>query len=116
MSTKAFAVFLQELRDGRAHAEMTAKLEELLNAVRETGKGGSITFKLKIKPSGRGADVDKVTVADDITASLPELEHGDDMFYLTEDLDLSRNHPRQRSLELREPPSTQPTELKEITK
>lgn len=113
---KAFALFLQDLRDGRAHAEMTTELEKVLAAVRDTGKGGSLTLKIKVKPSGRGNDVDKVTITDDITSSLPQLEHGDDMFYLTEDNDLSRNHPRQRSLELREPPSTVPTELKEVAK
>jgi hypothetical protein len=114
MAQKAFAVFLQELRDGRAHTELSAQLVELLAKVKETGKGGTLTLKLKIKPGGRGADVDKVTISDAITVDLPKPERGEDFFWLTEDNALSRNHPRQQSLELREAPSTAPTTLKEM--
>jgi len=109
MSTKAFAIFLQDLRDGRAHAELTTQLAELLAKVKDTGKGGDITFKIKIKPAGRGQDVDKVTVTDAITVNLPKPERGEDFFWLTDDNDLSRNHPRQHALELRE--ATIPTPL-----
>lgn len=78
MATKAFAVFLQDLRDGRAHAELSGQLAELLAKVKETGKGGTLTLKLKIKPAGRGSDVDKVVIADAITVDLPKPERGED--------------------------------------
>lgn len=102
MSGKAFAVFLQELRDGRVHADLSQQLEELLAKVKETGKGGELTFKLKVKPATRGGDVDKVTISDQITLTLPKPERGEDFFWLTEDNDLTRNHPKQASLELRD--------------
>ena len=108
MSGRAFAVFLQELRDGRAHAELSTSLAELLAAVKETGKAGEITLKLKVKPASRGSDVDKVTISDLITTKLPKPERGDDFFWLTDDNNLSRNHPRQQSLELREATPSQP--------
>lgn len=114
MNAKAFSVFIQDLRDGRAHADLSAKLAELLAAVKTTGKAGSLTFKLKVKPANKGAEVDKVCVIDDISTTLPVLEHGDDFFYLTEENELSRNHPRQRSLDLREVVTTAPTQLKEV--
>lgn len=113
MGTKAFAVFLQDLRDGRAHAELSGQLADLLAKVKETGKGGTITFKLKIKPAGRGSDVDKVTITDAITVDLPKPERGEDFFWLTDENDLSRNHPRQASLELREASTPQPASFKE---
>lgn len=113
MSGRAFAVFLQELRDGRAHAELSTSLAELLAAVKETGKAGEITLKLKVKPASRGADVDKVTISDLITTKLPKPERGDDFFWLTDDNNLSRNHPRQQSLELREATPSQPHTFKE---
>ena len=113
MSGRAFAVFLQELRDGRAHAELSTSLAELLAAVKETGKAGEITLKLKVKPASRGADVDKVTISDLITTKLPKPERGDDFFWLTDDNNLSRNHPRQQSLELREATPSQPQTFKE---
>lgn len=113
MSTKAFALFLQDLRDGRAHTELTTTLAELLAAVKDTGKAGEITLKLKVKPASRGADVDKVTISDVITTKLPKPERGDDFFWLTDDNNLSRNHPRQQSLELREAAPSQPQSFKE---
>ena len=116
MSAPAFAVFLQDLQDGRTHSELSGNLTELLQTVRETGKGGSLTLKIKVKPSGRGADVDKVSITDAITLDLPKLERGDDLFYLTDDNELSRNHPRQGRLELQEAPATRPTQLKELSK
>lgn len=116
MGTKAFAVFLQDLRDGRAHSELSGQLEELITKVRETGKSGGLTLKIKIKPATRGGDVDKVTISDAITVDLPKPERGEDFFWVTDDNDLSRNHPRQQSLELRDAVPATPTKLKELSK
>jgi hypothetical protein len=114
MSSRAFAIFLQELRDGRTHTELTTQLAALLEKVKETGKGGELTLKLKVKPAGRGSDVDKIVIADSITITLPKPERGEDFFWLTEENDLSRNHPRQQSLELRDAKPSQPTTFKEV--
>jgi hypothetical protein len=116
VGTKAFAVFLQDLRDGRAHSELSGLLEELITKVKETGKGGGLTLTIKIKPATRGGDVDKVTVSDMISLDLPKPERGEDFFWLTDDNDLTRNHPRQQSLELREASSSQPITFKEAAK
>lgn len=116
MAQRAFAVFLQELRDGRTHTELTTQLAELLAKVKDTGKGGSITLEIKIKPAGRGADVDKVVILDKITAKLPAPERGEDFYWLTADNDLSRNHPKQSTLDLREANTTPITTFKEASK
>jgi len=116
MGTKAFAVFIQELRDGRAHSELSGQLAELIGKVRETGKGGELTLKIKVKPASRGGDVDKVTVSDQISITLPKPEKGEDFFWLTSENDLSRNHPRQQSLELRDAGGSQLSTLKEASK
>lgn len=116
MSSRAFALFLQELRDGRTHTELTAQLAALLEKVKETGKGGELTLKLKVKPAGRGSDVDKIVIADSINITLPKPERGEDFFWLTEENDLSRNHPRQHALPLREATATPPTTYKEASK
>lgn len=112
MSNKAFSIILQDLRDGRVHAELTQQFSDLLSKVQETGKAGEITLKIKIKPTTRG-DVDKVTISDAITLTLPKPERGEDMFFLTDECDLSRNHPRQGNLELRDATPTAPSKLKE---
>lgn len=113
MSTQAFAVFLQDLRDGRAHSELSAGLAELLAAVKDTGKGGSLTLQVKVKPATRGKDMDKVVILDNVKVDLPKPERGEDFFFVTDDNELSRKHPRQQSLELREAPAVQPLHLKE---
>lgn len=107
--SKAFSIFLQDLRDGRAHAELSNQLAELLAKVKETGKGGELILKIKIRPATRGGDVDKVTICDAITVNLPKPERGEDFFWLTDDNDLSRNHPKQGNLELREATPSKPT-------
>lgn len=115
MSNKAFALFFQDLRDGRAHSEMSAALNELLNSVKETGKAGSLTLKIKVTPATKGGDVDKVTIADSVTLDLPKPERGQDFFWLDDDNGLTRNHPRQQTLELREAPAGSTSTLKEAT-
>lgn len=114
MSTQAFAAFLQDLRDGRAHSELSAGLAELLAAVKDTGKGGTLTLKVKVKPGARGKDVDKVIITDTVTVDAPKPERGEDFFWVTEENELSRKHPRQQSLELRDPQASQPVQLKEV--
>jgi len=111
--SKAFAVFLQDLRDGRAHSELTAALGELITAVKENGKGGSITLQIKIKPASRGSDIDKVTITDTLKVDVPKPERGSDFYWLTDDNELSRNHPRQGNLELRDATPAKPTTFKE---
>jgi hypothetical protein len=113
MTQKAFSLVLQDLRDGRTHSELTVGMKELLAAVRDTGKAGTITLELKVKPTARGNEVSKVVITDKVTIKAPKPERGDDYFFVTDDDNLSRNHPRQHSLDLREAGGGKPTELKE---
>ncbi|WP_343728497.1 hypothetical protein [Duganella sp.] len=113
MSNKAFAVIVQELRDGRTHSELSTGLNDLLAAVAMTGKGGTVTLKIEVKPASKGSEVDKVMITDKVTVTLPKPERGTDVYWLTSDNELSRSHPRQSSLDLRQAPSAQPTTLKE---
>lgn len=110
---RAFALFMQDIRDGRTHSELTAALDELLAAVRNTGKAGSISLEIKVKPASRGSEVDKVVITDKVTSKIPKPERGDDFFWVTDDNTLSRNHPRQHALDLRQAGTGQPSTLKE---
>lgn len=96
---KAFGVFLQEINEGRVHGRATERLDALLHAVRDTGKAGSLTVTIKVKPAARSAGiVDKVTLKGEVKVDLPMNDAGEDFFWMTEDAELSRNHPRQSSL------------------
>lgn len=101
---KSFAVFLNEINEGSAHAALTADLAELLRTVQITGRAGALKLTLKVTPAVRtqSGQVDKVTVTADRVLALPKDVQPSDFFWLTEDGETTRNHPRQQSLELRD--------------
>ncbi|MBB3642583.1 hypothetical protein [Variovorax atrisoli] len=107
---KAFSHFLNELNEGSTHAALTADLAELLRTVQTTGRAGALVLKVKVSPTTKtnSGQVDKVTITADRVLSLPKPEQPSDFFWLTEDGETSRNHPRQHSLELRDVASTTP--------
>lgn len=107
---KSFSLFINELNDGSTHAALSADLKELLQTVQSTGRGGTLTLKIKVAPAVKGTqgDVDKVTITADRALTLPKPEQPTDFFWLTEDGETSRQHPRQASLELRAAPSPHP--------
>ena len=109
--TESIAVFLNEFRDGKTLAELTKAKADLIRAVRETGKAGTLTWKLSIKPQSV-EDSDKLIISDELTLSEPKHGRSADFFFATEDNGTSRKHPRQRELELRSVDHT--LELKEI--
>ncbi|MEV0090393.1 hypothetical protein [Streptomyces sp. NPDC050738] len=91
---RPFAAFLQDQAGGQLHAELSQQLHDLLQAVQETGKGGSIALKLDIKPIS-GTDGRTVTVTDSVTAKTPKTERPKSIFFLADDGNLSRTDPRQ---------------------
>lgn len=101
---KSFTHFLQELNDGATHAGITADMAELLRTVQNTGRSGSVTIKVKVSPATKNQSlaVDKITVTVDRKLELPKPEQPTDFFWLTDEGETSRQHPRQHALELRE--------------
>lgn len=99
---KSFNLFLQDLNDGSTHAGLTGDLAELLQAVKANGRAGSMTLKIKIAPASRGGDVDKITISADRKLELPKPEQPQDFFWLTDDAEPTRQHPRQHALDLRD--------------
>lgn len=114
---KSFAHLLNEINEGSTHAALSADMAELFRTVQITGRAGKLTVTVKVTPAVRntsGGDIDRVNVTVDRTLALPKPETPTDFFYLTEDGETTRNHPRQQSLELREvAPTTAPAQLKE---
>lgn len=88
------AVFLGHAK-GRAHTEASKKLAEVVEAVMETGKPGSVTVKLTIS---RDKEIKSmVKVADAVTAKIPT-EIRRSMWFPGDDNTLHRNDPRQQSM------------------
>lgn len=99
---KAFNQFLVDLNDGSTHSGLTADLQTLLQEVQSTGKSGSMTLKIKIQSASKGGvGVDKVTIVAERKLELPKPEQPSDFFWLTDDAEPTRQHPRQNSLDLR---------------
>lgn len=100
---KSFAIFLTDLNDGKTLTGLTADLAELLQVVKATGRSGSLTLKVKVQPAAKpGQEVDKITVTADRKLELPKPESPQDFFWLTDDAETTRQHPRQHALDLRE--------------
>ncbi|MGW7196612.1 hypothetical protein [Streptomyces chryseus] len=93
-TVRPFAAFLQEQSGGQLHDELSTRLHELIEAVRETGKAGALTLKIDVKPIA-GTDGRTLTVTDTIAAKLPKTERPKSIFFVTDDGNLSRSDPRQ---------------------
>lgn len=108
---KSFAHLLNEINEGSTHAALTQDMADLLRTVQTTGRAGKLTITLKVAPAVRntsGGNIDRINLTVDRTLALPKPETPTDFFYLTEDGETTRNHPKQQTLELREVTSTTP--------
>jgi hypothetical protein len=99
---KAFNLFLTDLNDGQTLAGLTGDFAELLQAVKAHGRSGSMTLRIKVAPAGKGHDVDKITIVAERKLELPKPEQPSDFFWLTDEAEPTRQHPRQHALDLRE--------------
>lgn len=88
-----------------AHAEASAKLNEVINAVRDTGKAGSLTLKLKVSVGKLNESM--IEVLPDVTAAIPRRALRGEYFYPDEDNNLTKDDPSQlwRGDKIREAPT-----------
>lgn len=89
---RPFADVLRELSKGRVHEDAAAKLQEVILAVADTGKAGSLT--LKVAPDKADG---MVRVSADLKTKIPQLDR-ESLFYVDSDGNLSRDDPRQPHL------------------
>lgn len=91
-----FLVFLSGINKGRTVTEASEKLQELVAAIENTGKGGKLTINLTIKPAG--ANSDAVTVTDEVLLKAPKLNRPASIFFPDADHNLVRTNPNQSEL------------------
>lgn len=94
---QSFAAFLCQHARGRSERELSDRLRELVEAVEETGKAGSISYTVTIKPQGNADHA--VLVSDQVKTKLPELDRPASIFFADERYRLVRSDPRQLSFE-----------------
>lgn len=93
----AFLQMVGEIRQGAAASELADALADLVRTVRDTGRAGELTLKVKLKPASKG-DVTTLMVEDAVTVKRPSPERGATIFFSTTENVLSRNDPRQPEL------------------
>lgn len=86
-----FLEFLQGFRRGDLLAEADAQMNELMQAVMETGAGGEITLRLPFKVNKAG----QIECTPEIKSKRPRRPLGAGIFYLTDEGRLSRRDPAQ---------------------
>lgn len=93
---RPFADTLRDIRGGAVLDDLAEEMQKLVDAVASTGKGGSLTLKLDIKPMAQfdGA----VVVTDDIKTALPKLSSNGTVMFTTPEGNLSRKNPKQDDL------------------
>lgn len=92
--TRPFADVLVEHDKGRTHAELSAKLQDLIASVLDTQKGGTLTLSVKVTPDKADG---MVRVGAGITVKLPARAR-ESLFYVDDENNLTRNDPRQTAL------------------
>lgn len=90
-----FAEWMHEHRGGAFHTELSEKLAQLLAAVVDTQKAGSLTIKIKVKATGH-----QVSFVDTVSADLPEHDKELSLFFFNEKTGaVSKEDPRQLRIE-----------------
>lgn len=93
---REFASFLIEHAKGRSHDELSRSLADLVRAVVDTGKPGTLTYTVKVKPT---PNVDNMVKTEDaITVKKPELDRPASMYFVTDSGDLTLDHPHQTAM------------------
>ena len=89
---------LKELRRGHTIIEMQEKMQEVVAAVKDTAKKGSLTLQLSIEPRTPG-DPNEVVIDAIVTSKIPQKTRPKTIFFTTRNNGLQREDPRQGTLE-----------------
>ena len=115
MESNAFSRLLSEHREGACISELSAALSEVVDAVRKTGKPGSVVLEVKICPASKGA-ANAVTVVDTVKTKTATPERAASFFFADDANRLTRDNPNQMKLDLKTVPAAPvPTELKAVS-
>jgi hypothetical protein len=85
---------LQRHRGGALLAHASERLRAVVAGVHGTGKTGSMTITLVVKPAQRGQNA--VVFTDSVKAKIPALESEASFWFATPEGALEKNDPRQR--------------------
>lgn len=109
----AFLLLLQQHRHGEILSDLSESIRNVTQAVQDSGRGGSITLKIDIRPASKGR-AGALVVEDEIKEKLPTEDKTGSIFFADKNYNLIREDPNQTTLELRsvEGAATEPKQLK----
>lgn len=97
-----FTQTLAKISYGDAADQASEMLADLVRAVGEHEREGTLTLTITVKPKGK--DSGQVEVTAKTTSKLPVREIAPSMFFVTEDGGLVRDNPRQRKFPFADTP------------
>ena len=95
---RPFTDTLRALGHGECLDQLTDGLHELVGAVEQTGRAGSITLTVQVKRGPGKAGT--VIVTDDVSLKLPKPEKRQTIMFVTPENNLVTTDPRQQALTL----------------
>lgn len=95
---KPFGDVLGEIENGQLLNELTEAVYNMIAAVMDVRKAGTLKLALKFSPTGKGT----VNVDAAFDAKLPEHDRATTTFFVGKDFSLQRSDPSQPRLPLRE--------------
>ena len=108
-----FSQQIAHLSKGTLDAELTEALGDLVKAINDHGKKGSITLTLTLKPESVHGEVKMITVSPDVKVSSPQPQRMSSRMWPTYDGDLLRDDPDQGTLDLKSI-NTETGEIKQL--
>jgi hypothetical protein len=94
-----FSYALNQMRNGKSQEEASEKLNELINACRETGTKGKITLEIEVRPDK--GDSGQYFLRPTIKIKKPAFAVSDTIFWGTPEGNLQRTDPAQGNLDLK---------------
>ena len=91
---RPFADFLRDQDKGRTHEELSTGLHDLVEAVKLTGKKGSLTFTVTVAPIDKG-HTEQLRVTDAVVIKAPRGDRASSIFFTDQAGNLTRRDPNQ---------------------
>lgn len=95
---QSFLDVLSQIRGGAALTDAARDLQELVQAVRDTGKSGKLVFSIIVEPDKTDDTV--VTLQPDVVLKMPKKPRAKGIFFMDKHGTLTREDPRQLELEM----------------
>ncbi|WP_327592497.1 hypothetical protein [Streptomyces chartreusis] len=109
-----FAAFFVQHLAGRSNEEISDEFHQLLAAVNEHGKKGSLSITVTVEPPKGHIDGAPVAISIDSVLKAPKASAPPSIYFVDDDGNATRNDPRQTAaFDVRDLPTTKP-EIKDI--